>query len=240
MDMAACDPSLVYYQGFYYLYYSSAMTTAPNVFQTIIRVARSRNIDGPYLTYTQRGTWESTPPDPQIIIAPMQIHTTNPGYGAGQTSVVVQNGKLLMWYTDDSLFINGQPNLQTFMLESTDPVSWTPDPSRSTNLINQGSIDVKYDPSQTQFVMVRVENEFQPNAYLGFSVSSDGVHWSSPQTVIPPSEFPVYSHDAGMAGDETGNIVAPHLLVGFGAPYGLANVNNWGQWDLYGVFVNPP
>lgn len=52
MDMA-CDPSLVYHQGFYYLYYSSAMTTAPNVFQTIVRVARSVNIDGPYLTFTE-------------------------------------------------------------------------------------------------------------------------------------------------------------------------------------------
>jgi hypothetical protein len=241
MDLAACDPSLVYYQGFYYLYYSSAMTTAPNVFQTIIRVARSDNIDGPYLTYTQRATWESTPPDPQIIISPMQIHTTSPpGYGAGQTSVVVQNGKLLMWYTDDSLFVDGQPNLQTIMLESTDPVTWVPDPSRATDLVNQASIDVKYDPSHSQFVMVRVENEFQANAYLALAVSSDGMRWSSPQAVIPPSEFPLYTHDAGMAGDETGNIASPNTMVGFGAPYGLANANNWGQWDLYGVYVNPP
>lgn len=240
MDMAACDPSLVFYEGFYYLYYSSAMTTSPNIFQTIIRVARSANIDGPYLTYTQRGTWESGPPDPQIIISPMQIHTTNPpGYGAGQTSVIAQNGKLLMWYTDDSLFIDGQPNLKTFMLESTDPVTWTPDPSRATNLLNQGSIDVKYDPSRGQFLMVRVENEFQSNAYLGRAVSIDGMHWNAPQMVIPPSEFPVYTHDAGMAGDETGNVVVPDTLVGFGAPYSLTNVNNWGQWDLYGVHVNP-
>ena len=241
MDMAACDPSLVFYQGFYYLYYSSAMTTAPNVFQTIIEVARSVNIDGPYLTYTQRGTWESGPPDPQIIIYPMQIHTTDPpGYGAGQTSVIVQNGKLLMWYTDDSLFVNGQPNLQTFMLESTDPVTWTPAPSHATNSTNQGSVDIKYEPSHGQFVMVGIENQFQSNAYLTFEVSSDGMNWSMPQTAIPPSEFAVYTHNAGMAGDETGNIVAPHTLVGFGAPYNLSNVNNWGQWDLYGVYVNPP
>jgi len=241
MDMAACDPSLVFYQGFYYLYYSSAMTTAPQTFQTVIRVARSVNIDGPYATYTQRGTWEVGPPDPQIIIYPMQIQTTNPpGYGAGQQSVIVQNGKLMMWYTDDSLFVAGQPNLQTFMLESTDPVTWTPDPSHATNLINQASIDIKYDPSHKEFVMVKVENEFTSTAYLGSAISSDGINWSAPQTVIPPSEFPVYTHDPGMAGDETGNIVSPHTLVGFGAPYSLADVNNWGQWDLYGVYVNLP
>jgi hypothetical protein len=41
-----------------------------------------------------------------------------------------------------------------------------------------------------------------------------------------------------MAGDEVANVVSPNTLIGFGAPYGLAGVNNWGQWDLYGVFVN--
>ena len=30
-DQAACDPSVVFYQGFYYMYYSSAHTTAPNL-----------------------------------------------------------------------------------------------------------------------------------------------------------------------------------------------------------------
>ncbi len=241
MDMAACDPSLVYYQGFYYLYYSSAMTTAPDVFQTIIRVARSVNFDGPYATYTQRGTWEVTPADPQIIISPMQIHTTDPpGYGAGQTSVVVQNGKLLMWYTDDSVFVGGEPYLQTFMLESTDPVSWNPGARHATNLLWQASIDVKYDPSKKQFVMYRVENEFMANAYLGRASSNDGITWTSPETVIPSSEFPLYTHDVGVAADETGNIVKSRALIGFGAPYKLATVNNWGQWDLYGVYVNPP
>jgi hypothetical protein len=232
MDMAACDPSLVSYQGFYYLYYSSAMTTAPNVFQTIIEAARSANIDGLYLTYTQRGTWESGPPGPQIIIYPMQIHHqprvwswANLSYRSEREAPDVVHRRFVVR--------RRPPNLQTFMLESTDPVTWTPDPSRATNLVNQASIDVKYDPSHAQFVMVKVENEFQSNAYLGFAVSSDGMHWNSPQTVIPPSEFPVYTHDAGMAGDETGNIVSPHTLVGFGAPYNLANVNNWGQWDLF-------
>jgi hypothetical protein len=145
-----------------------------------------------------------------------------------------------MWYTDDSLFVGGQPNLQTFMLRSTDPVTWTPDPSRATNLVNQGSINVKYDASTGKFVMIGVENSFMSNAYLGRAFSKDGITWEVVQTVIPRSEFPPYTHNPGMAGDEMGNIVSPHTLVGFGAPYGLADVNNWGQWDLYGAYVDPP
>ncbi|HXY50305.1 MAG TPA: hypothetical protein VEI01_12695 [Terriglobales bacterium] len=79
-----------------------------------------------------------------------------------------------------------------------------------------------------------------PSSYLGRAFSSDGINWSAPQTVIPSSPFPPYTHDVGMAGDATGSIVTPHTLVGFAAPYKLADVNHWGQWDLYGVYVNPP
>jgi hypothetical protein len=240
-DMAACDPSLVFYQGFYYLYYSSAITTAPKTYQTVIQVARSTKIDGPYLTYTQRRTWEDTPKDPQVLIYPLQLHYNQPaGYGAGQQSVIAQNGSLLMWYTDDTIFVNGQPQVKTYMLESSDPVTWTPAATAATNLIGQASMDVKYDAAQSQFVMVRVENEFTSTAYLARAYSSNGMNWSSPQTVFGPSEFPLYTHDGGVAGDETGNLVSPHTLVGFGAPYNLADVNHWGQWDLYGVWLDAP
>lgn len=71
MDLAACDPSVVYFPGFYYMFYGSAITTAPNVFQTVIQVARSTDLTGPYLTYTQRGTWEDSPNDPQVIVRPL-------------------------------------------------------------------------------------------------------------------------------------------------------------------------
>ena len=240
-DMAACDPSLVLFQGYYYLYYSSAVTTAPKTYQTVIQVARSTNIEGPYLTYTERHTWESTPRDPQVLIYPLIMHSNQPvGYGAGQQSVIVENGKLLMWYTDDSILVTGQPQVKTYMLESTDPVAWAPSAASATSLIGQASMDVKYDPLQSQFVMVRVEGEFTSSSYLARAYSIDGINWTVPQSVFPPAQFPSYTHDGGIAGDETGNLISPHTLVGFGAPYDLNNVNNWAQWDLYGVWLDPP
>jgi hypothetical protein len=232
---------VVYYQGLCYLYYSSAVTTASKTYQTVIQVARSASLDGPYLTYTQRRTWEDTPRDPQVLVYPLQMHSTQPaGYGAGQQSVVVQNGNLLMWYTDDSIFVDGQPQVKTYLLKSSDPVTWSPAVTNATNLIGQASMDVKYDASQSQFVMIRVENEFTSTSYLARSYSSDGMIWADPQNVIPASQFPPYTHDGGMAGDETGNLVPMHTLVGFGAPWNLADVNNWGQWDLYGMWLDGP
>lgn len=240
-DMAACDPSLVFYQGYYYLYYSSAVTTASKTYQTVIQVARSVSIAGPYLTYTQRGTWEKTPTDPRVIIYPLQMHSAQPsGYGAGQTSVVVRNGQLLMWYTDDSVFVSGQPQVKTYMLQSADPVMWTRDITQATNLVNQASIDVKFDSSQSQFVMIRVENEFSPTSYLARAYSTDGMNWTVPQAVFPSGQFPQYGHDAGIAGDETGNLASASALVGFGVPYGLADADDWGHWDLYGGYIDPP
>lgn len=145
-----------------------------------------------------------------------------------------------MWYSDDSLFVSGQPLVRTYMLESTDPVAWTPAATNATNLIGEASMDVKYDSSQSQFVMVRVESEFTSTSYLARSYSTNGINWSVPQSVFPPLQFPLYTHDGGIAGDETGNLITPHTLVGYGAPYNLANVNNWAQWDLYGMWLDLP
>jgi hypothetical protein len=64
------------------------------------------------------------------------------------------------------------------------------------------------------------------------------MNWTEPQTVIASPHFPRYTHDSGMAGDETGNLVPLHTLVGFGVPWNLAEVNDWGQWDLYGVWLD--
>lgn len=236
-DQAACDPSVVFYQGFYYMYYSSAHTTAPNLFQTVIQVARSANIDGPYFTYTQRGTWEDTPNDPQIIIKPLVTRNQDPvGYGAGPQTVVVHNGEIYFWYTDDSIDLDSS---RIYMLRSSDPVAWAPSPNRQISVQAQ-SIDVKFDATRNHYVMTSLVNPHTASACLSRSFSSDGLSWGPPTTIIDVGAFPDYANNVGAAGDETGNTVSPSTLVAFGAQYDLSSYNNWGQWDLYGVMVKGP
>jgi len=236
-DQAACDPSVVYYQGFYYMFYSSAYATAPGLFQTVIQVARSLNIDGPYLTYTQRGTWEDIPTDPQIIIKPLVTRNQDPvGYGAAPQTVVVHNGEILLWYTDDSLDLNAS---RIYMLKSTDPVTWTPSPTREIS-IHASSIDVKFDVTKNHYVMTSLVNPHTSNAYLTRSLSSDGLSWGSSTSIIDAGAFPDYANNVGAAGDEFGNALSSQTLVAFGAPYNLNGFDNWGQWDLYGLVVNGP
>jgi len=243
MDLSACDPSVVYFGGFYYMYYGSAITTAPNVFQTVIQVARSTNLAGPYLTYTQRSTWEDTPDDPQVIIRPLVTRTQQPsGYGAGQPSVVALNGKLLMWYTDDSLSVGPPGDFSTFrlfMLESSDAVTWTPDANRQTNIEGQDSPDVKYDSSGNRFVATWVLNMFSTTPSLVRAFSSDGLTWAPQETVIGAGSFPPFTNNAGATADEMGHLVPSRAIVGFGRPYSQSDIDN-GRFDLDGVFLDAP
>jgi hypothetical protein len=243
MDLAACDPSVVFFKGFYYMFYGSAITNAPGVFQNVIQVARSGSISGPYLTYTQRGTWDDTPTDPQIIIRPMQVRTQQPsGYGAGQPSVLVVNGKLFMWYTDDSLTVTQNGDFGAFrlyVLQSSDPLTWTPDANQRTGIVGQDSPDVKYDPFHNQFVATWVANMFTTGASLVQATSTDGLHWGAAKTVIGAGSFPPYTNNAGATADEDGNLSQGQTIVGFGRPVSQANINA-GLWDMDGVFLTPP
>ena len=84
-------------------------------------------------------------------------------------------------------------------------------------------------------MMVRIENEFSPTSYVGRAYSSDGLTWTTPENIYSGSQFPPYSHDAGIEGDRVGNLAGNGALIGFGAPYDLAPVNDWAKWNLYTV-----
>jgi hypothetical protein len=83
-----------------------------------------------------------------------------------------------------------------------------------------------------------------PNASLQSalyrSYSSNGSTWSSPTIVIGARDFPTYTIEAGVAGDEVGNTVSSSTLVGFGAPPNLGGFYSPDQMDMYGVFVDRP
>ena len=237
-NYAACDPSVVYYQGYYYLYYSNAYQTGASwdISQTVVSIARSTSIDGQYLTYTERGTWEDTPNDSKMIILPLIKHTQNLiGYGAGQQTLLVRDNKLLMWYTDDS--IDPSSGTRTYMLESTNPVQWSPDSSREINIKGAGSIDVKYDSIRNAYMMTDIANDHTNTTFLRIAFSSDGLNWSSFTTIVAVDAFPYYTHNVGVSGDEVGTLLADNNLIAFGAPYDLSNDISWGKWDLYGEFV---
>lgn len=241
-NRAACDPSLVYYQDYYYLFYSNQHQTGSelgtrNATQTTISVARARNITDPYLTYTERGTWEENPPDVKMIILPQVKRSGNrQNYGAGQQTVIVKNGQLYMWYTDDSVHPNEGPRI--YFLKSNDPVNWngTPIP---TSLTRTASVDIKYDLQSHRFVLVRILRSHRRDSSLSTAYSTDGINWKGFRTLLPQTQFPAFAHNVGMNSDRQGHLInGENPIVAFGAPYDLSKQDVWGVWDLFGVRVN--
>ena len=242
LERAVCDPSLVHFDAgdgpYFYLFYSGNL---PGL-ETVMFVARSATIAGPYKKYTVRQTWEVNPHDPQVIIVPKRpVHQS---YGAGQQSVLEKGGVLFSWYTDTT----EAPGTQKIYLTSTaNPVSW---PVGAPTNVNSVSVDVKFDASVNEFVMFSIEVHHAQTSRLLRRHSSDGLTWSAPDVICDTPCFPDFSHNVGVSGDAQGHLIAGRTLVVFGAPFDLdpRYVNNcaqaadqnycWGRWDLFGGAVN--
>lgn len=246
VNYAACDPSLVYYQGYYYLYFSNSVQTNPSnwiINQTQVSVARSTTIDGEYLTYTKRGTWEKFPLDTAYIVNPTIFRSVPfQGYGAGQQSVVSLNGTLYMWYRDDSNDPNNTAMISTYLIKSTDPVHWDTSTRQRISVDDAYSVDIKYDPIDNQFVMPRVANMHTANTFLDYATSPDGLTWAGRTTVVPLEGFTPYANNPGLESDREGHLLPGPKLFAFAAPYDLAHTDTFGAWNLYGYFAGniPP
>jgi hypothetical protein len=239
-DRSACDPSWVYFNGYYYLFYSSAYVSPKGNSQTVIQVARASAISGPYLTLTTGGTWVTQPTNPKIIIKPLNDIASS--YGAGEPKVIVYGGALRMWYTDDTG--TGDPKTAynpIYMLTSTDGMTWTPSVSARTTYAGGGNVEVKFDTAAQLFnLYTTAQNLDSALTDIVTATSTDGMNWS-PIISLGLPNFPVpYSVIAvGVSGDVQGNIIqGASMLIGYGAPYNLTtpmSETNTVQLSLYGV-----
>lgn len=248
-NLAACDPSVVFYQGYYYMYYSSAYESAPETYQTVIQVARSRSIEGPYQVYSNDprkktdGIWVSAEQggfnDPKIIVYPLIKNAYPNAYGAGQQSIIVKDNTLYMLYTDDS-YANTQASPQPlYLLSSDNPVKWTPSQTAVTNLGWRNTNDFAWDPVVKKFIMYSLTGSHSATPFVEKGFSDDGKKWENWTTIVPSTSWPPYTHNSGFTRDQRGFALSEErTMFGFGAPYDLVNDISWGQWDLYATFLN--
>lgn len=249
-NIAYCDPSIVYWEGFYYLYNTN---TIMSTYQSYITVSRSASLDGKFLTYTKRGTWEDNPPDAGRIVMPQRLNFPSDtgcgcgGYGAGTQSVIAKDGKLWMFWVDDSPNVDEKGDFIVerafegfYMMQSTDPVSWDPSTAVRAPLAVH-SPAVKWDSERQRFVMVTIE---RPGAFyahfekteLVTRYSTDGVTWSDETLVIHQDDLPAYSHNAGVSSDRDGTLLVGETpFVAFGAPRDLTQYDTWTGWSDWGT-----
>jgi Glycosyl hydrolases family 32 N-terminal domain len=232
-ERSCCDPSVVFFSGFWYMFYSGNVVP----YQTVMFVARSAQIDGPYLKYTKRGTWEKDPADPMIILTPINPVPPPFWYGAGQQTVVVAGNRLFSWYSDDTLDYPHQNVTRLRFTTSVDGVSWsTPVTCRDSNgsdLLGS-SVDVKFDSNSGEFVLFEASTIEQSNTpprrcILRRRYSADGIQWSSPEVLCDDFAFPHFAGNVGVSGDEKGTLLTEGTLIAYGADH-VSNVD-----DVFGV-----
>jgi hypothetical protein len=244
-ERAACDPSVFLFNGYYYMYYSGNQENT----QTVILLARSKSIAGPYEKWTNRGTWEVNAHDPKILIAPRNPTQDGAGgYGAGQTTQVVKDGIIHLWHNDDSAVLTNRKDF-IYYQNTTDPTKLTKGiPTNvTTNDLSAGSVDVKYDPINDQFVMFSIRMGHYQQAKIIRRTSKDGITWSGQEVFCDENCTPDFINNIGALGTQEGYLL-PGTFIGYGVPYDLrtdcaiqangVDKNCWGYWDIFGAFYS--
>lgn len=232
-ETCTCDPAIIKHGSYWYLYYTGARPG----YQTVVYVARSKYLNGPFDRYTKRGTWERWPADPQPILYPKQ--TVVGSYGLGQLSVVKRGSTFHFWF---SYILDGKP--QNFMhMTSNSPYSglqsktWTvisldgkknfknifkangtlDNNALETNEINDFG-EVRWNTATNKYELWMTSAYFDgpkgKNNYLVKYESSDGNTWTSTSQKIGPYN---YMHNVGVSGDENGQVNGKYIIT-FAAP----------------------
>ena len=169
----ACDPAIVYdeKEKYWYLYYTGYIPGS----ETVTYVARSRNVDGPYIErYVGEGKgnngWDKNgySYEPKPILRA----SSNGGYGLGQISVVrMDDGKYHFWF-NSSTSVEGkwqfshielnspykglQKKYEELKKENKNKISFTKKPGNEksfSEFLKNDFGDVKWNPSTGQFEM---------------------------------------------------------------------------------------
>ena len=246
-DLAACDPSVVYFQGYFYLFYGSSRVIDLNNpdrgygnLINVIHVARSARIDGPYQILNQDGSWRSFTERPKHIISPRVLapsHNQGAGYlGASWPSAVVMGNQLVLWWMDDTEAQPKQTFAPYYMLSTSNPAEWDTFRAIRTNLTASHSAEIKFDRQANAYVKFAVHDAHTPNPWIGVNYSFDGVNWNPTQNA---GALPAFSHNMGVMADENGYLLNQQTLqIGFGAPIGLVNDISMAHWNIYAATLN--
>ena len=189
-----CDPGVVYFNGYYYLAYTSTISnlmTCNNVF-----VARSKNPDGPFEKWNGSG-WGGY--EPQPIFYYDENYTV---FGMGEPSFVELNGTLYIYYT------NNAPSGGYTMVATADAT----DENWPATIQNHGvavkkdtdSLDIKYVEEWGKFIGLGTGDRMSPGSWLGFFESNDGIHFELVE-VVREGTLP-YLHNAGLSSRRNGHI----------------------------------
>jgi len=212
---SVCDPGVIYFNGYYYLGYTSTNDVNGGGSNNSAFVARSEYPDGPF----EKWNGESWGGDPEPIIE----YTGDPkGWGVGELSFVVKDDDLYIYYTYFDL-TGGSTRLM-----KADLVDDWPSTMRYKGIVCykslQDSLDIAYDVNLDTFIGVAIEMRMSDSSRIIVYESKDGKNFNSIETT--KSNTYDYAHNIGMAKDKNGYIDTNEDIV-----IGYAFGKEWGRWS---------
>ena len=227
---SCCDPGVVYFNGYYYVGYTSTMNH--NGLCNNVYVARSERPNGPYEKWNGSG-WGGVDPKP-IFHYDMGDST----FGAGEPSFVELNGTLYIYYrmaTPD--YIGNSYDHPYYMVATADAT----DENWPATIENHGaaftiwnlkhhtdSLDVKYVEEWGKFVGITTGNRMNEYSYIAVYESADGLTFD----LVDVIRDKVYAgcHNAGFSSRPNGRIRLSedadrlHITYGYGWNTGAWNI----------------
>ena len=191
-----CDPGVIYFDGYYYLGYTSTIVATDNGINNNVFVARSKNPDGPYEKWNGNG-WGGKP-KPIIY-----YNEDAKQWGAGEVSFVVKDDTLYCYYS-------WHCEHGTYTKVSTAPIgeNW-PSELEYQGIANiykdgQDSCDVVYLEDVDKFVMFAVSERFSNNSGIIIYESNDGIEFS--KSDIVHTNVAKFAHNMGITKHLDGHI----------------------------------
>ena len=212
---SVCDPGVIWFDGYYYLGYTSTSDYKRKGMNNSAFVARSKNPEGPYEKWNGKG-WGGKP---QPIIS----YEGDPrGWGIGEVSFVVLEKDLYIYYTYFDL-TGGYTSLAKAEVCENWPLT-IEEKGMVIGRTTQDSFDVFYADDLKTFVAFAVEDRMAESSRIAVYTSRNGQSFEKSDSTKRYVED--YAHNLGVAKNRQGHQNAQEeLLIGYA--YG----RHWGRWN---------
>jgi hypothetical protein len=234
--LSVCDPDVFYYDGYYYMGYTSTIDRKEKGLCNSLFLARSQNPDGPYEKWNGEG-WGGNPV-PVVYFDGIEL-----GWGVGEPSFVVLDDIIYVYSTKDGY--SGVPERVRVTEVRTGDLK---DPLWPARLSMKGyavvrhdisddrdyvyddsdSWDVVYLEESRKFVALSTNRRFKSDSCLLYYESDDGISFERVSEIN--TNVIAGCHNSGIMGDGCGHIKkGDPVLLGYA--YSGSRNPGWGIWS---------
>lgn len=200
---SVCDPGVIYFDGYYYLGYTSTLVSTDNGINNNVFVARSKNPDGPFEKWDGEG-WGG---NPKPIV---YYNESNDFWGAGEISFVVVDDTLYCYYSWHCEH-GSYTRVSTAPLSENWPSELKYEGVATVYRNGQDSCDVFYIEDTQKFVSVAIAYRFTENSGIIVSESDDGIDFDRSDFIY--TNVAKYAHNMGITKHLNGHVKSDEDLA---------------------------